>query len=62
LESESDGTVQIGNLERVAPQVEVEKFLKSYRFDQKRRMRSSETHYLDHPLMGIIIQVRRVKS
>ncbi|MCO4789722.1 hypothetical protein DK293_13990, partial [Vibrio cholerae] len=26
----------------------------------KRRMRSGETHYLDHPLMGVIIQVRRV--
>ncbi|MDF4825758.1 CsiV family protein, partial [Vibrio parahaemolyticus] len=36
-------------------------FLKSYRLDQKRRMRSGETHYLDHPLMGMIIQVRRVQ-
>ncbi|NMU76239.1 hypothetical protein HKB17_03900, partial [Vibrio parahaemolyticus] len=35
--------------------------LKSYRMDQKRRMRSSETHYLDNPLMGMIIQVRRVR-
>ncbi|MBO0181007.1 CsiV family protein, partial [Vibrio parahaemolyticus] len=31
------------------------------RMDQKRRMRSSETHYLDNPLMGMIIQVRRVR-
>ncbi|WP_117234366.1 peptidoglycan binding protein CsiV [Vibrio maerlii] len=53
-------TVQVGNLEDVSPEVRVEEFLKSYRMDQKRRMRSTETHYLDHPLMGIIIQVRRV--
>ncbi|WP_136484227.1 peptidoglycan binding protein CsiV [Vibrio sp. H11] len=53
-------TVQSGNLESVSPQVETESFLKSYRMDQKRRMRSSETHYLDHPLMGMIIQVRKV--
>ncbi|QSA20002.1 hypothetical protein JV197_08680, partial [Vibrio furnissii] len=47
-------------LESVSPTVDVESFLKSYRMDQKRRMRSGETHYLDHPLMGMIIQVRRV--
>lgn len=55
-----DSTVQVGNLEDVTPTVEVERFLKSYRMEQKRRMRSTETHYLDHPLMGMIIQVRRV--
>lgn len=61
-ESESNDTVQIGNLEEISPTIQVEEFLKSYRLDQKRRMRSSETHYIDHPLMGIIIQVRRVPS
>lgn len=35
-------------------------FLKSFRMDQKRRMRSGETHYFDHPKMGMIVQVRRV--
>lgn len=57
---EQNATVQAGNLESVSPTVDVESFLKSYRMDQKRRMRSGETHYLDHPLMGMIIQVRRV--
>lgn len=61
-ESESNDTVQIGNLEEISPTIQVEEFLKSYRLDQKRRMRSSETHYIDHPLMGIIIQVRRVAA
>ena len=55
-------TVQFGNLEEVSPTLQVEKFLKSYRMKQKRRMRSSETHYLDHPLMGIVIQVRKVAA
>ncbi len=57
----ADNTVQVGNLAPVTPTVDVEKFLKSYRLDQKRRMRSGETHYLDHPLMGMIIQVRKVQ-
>jgi hypothetical protein len=60
--TENDTTVQFGNLESVSPTIQVEKFLKSYRMKQKRRMRSSETHYLDHPLMGIVIQVRKVKE
>ncbi|GAD79282.1 peptidoglycan binding protein CsiV [Vibrio ezurae] len=55
-----DANVQAGNLEQVSPKKEEETFLKSYRMDQKRRMRSGETHYLDNPLMGMIIQVRRV--
>lgn len=51
--------VQSGFMEQVAPTIQKQEFLKSYRFDQKRRMKSSETHYFDHPLMGMIIQVRR---
>ncbi|MEZ8823021.1 peptidoglycan binding protein CsiV [Vibrio amylolyticus] len=57
-----DSIVVAGNMEDVSPKVEVEEFLKNYRMDQKRRMRSTETHYLDHPLLGIIIQVRRVEK
>ena len=58
--SGGDSTIQVGNLTEISPTVKVEEFLKSYRMDQKRRMRSTETHYLDHPLLGMIIQVRRV--
>lgn len=58
--SGADSNVQVGNLTEISPTVQVEKFLKSYRMDQKRRMRSTETHYLDHPLLGMVIQVRRV--
>ncbi|MCK6262806.1 peptidoglycan binding protein CsiV [Vibrio sp. ZSDE26] len=58
----SDTTVLAGHMKDVTPTVEVEEYLKNYRMDQKRRMRSTETHYLDHPLLGIIIQVRRVEQ
>ncbi|MGF1750513.1 peptidoglycan binding protein CsiV [Vibrio cionasavignyae] len=57
-----DANVIAGNLQDVAVQTEVQTFLKDYRLDQKRRMRSNETHYLDHPLLGMIIQVRRVAN
>ncbi|MCW8327287.1 peptidoglycan binding protein CsiV [Photobacterium sp. SDRW27] len=55
-----ESNVQVGHLQEVKKRVEVEEFLKSYRFDQQRKMRSGETHYLDHPLMGMVIQIRRV--
>jgi len=54
-------SVQIGFLEDITPTLIKERFLKPYRMDQKRRMRSSETHFLDHPLLGIVIQTRRVE-
>jgi hypothetical protein len=52
--------VQLGHLEDVTPNTEIKEFLKSYRMEERRKMRSGETHYLDHPLMGMIIQVRKV--
>lgn len=34
--------------------------IKEILFDQNRRLRSEEIHYLDHPLMGIIVQIRKI--
>ncbi|USH01255.1 peptidoglycan binding protein CsiV [Grimontia kaedaensis] len=48
-------------LQKLERTYSVEKHLNSYAFEQKRRMRSGEIHYLDHPLMGLIIQVTRVE-
>ena|GEM_PF-441831 len=31
-------------------------------FAQNRRLRSSEIHYFDHPLMGMIIQIRKIDN
>ncbi|SJN58627.1 hypothetical protein VR7878_02952 [Vibrio ruber DSM 16370] len=58
--TDGDDNVQFGHLQAISPTVTEERFLKSYRLDQKRRMRSGETLYFDHPLMGIILQVRKV--
>ncbi|MGL5335615.1 MAG: peptidoglycan binding protein CsiV [Enterovibrio sp.] len=38
-----------------------EYFLQAYPFQEKRRMRSGEIHYLDHPYLGLIINVRRTE-
>ncbi|BDX06694.1 CsiV family protein [Planctobacterium marinum] len=34
-------------------------FLKTFHFDQLRRMISTELHYFDHPLFGMVVQIRR---
>ncbi|MDD1782862.1 peptidoglycan binding protein CsiV [Enterovibrio sp. ZSDZ35] len=57
----NEGTAVTG-LQKLERQYEVEKYLEPYAFKQKRRMRSGEVHYLDHPLMGLIIQVTRVEK
>ncbi|WP_354625601.1 peptidoglycan binding protein CsiV [Psychromonas sp. MME2] len=31
-------------------------------FDQSRRLRSGEIHYFDHPLMGMIVQIRKIPA
>ncbi|MFM2476802.1 peptidoglycan binding protein CsiV [Celerinatantimonas sp. MCCC 1A17872] len=36
--------------------------LLSYKFDQKRRVRSGEIHYFDHPKFGVIIQIRKIAN
>lgn len=57
--SDTQGSALTG-LQKLERTYSVEKYLKSYHFEQKRRMRSGEIHYLDHPLMGLIIKVTRV--
>jgi len=34
-------------------------FLQAYHFDQIRRLISKEIHYFDHPVFGMVIQIRR---
>lgn len=38
-----------------------EAFLRAYYFDQIRRMISHEVHYMDHPHLGIVVQIRRTE-
>ncbi|UTM56200.1 peptidoglycan binding protein CsiV [Photobacterium sp. CCB-ST2H9] len=62
LSTARSDNVQFGQLQEVKKKIEVEEFLKTFRFDQQRQMRSGETHYLDHPLMGMVVQIRRLDS
>ena len=41
----------------LAAQPELKPYLFSYNIEQYRRMRSTEVHYIDHPLMGLIIKI-----
>tara|TARA_R110001599_G_scaffold21539_3_gene80607 strand:+ start:1122 stop:2558 length:1437 start_codon:yes stop_codon:yes gene_type:complete len=34
-------------------------FLQSFQFDQLRRVISKQLHYFDHPLFGVVVQIRR---
>ncbi|WP_026970302.1 peptidoglycan binding protein CsiV [Aliagarivorans marinus] len=67
ITDEPNEVVLIGGLDDVEPaessssisQSEYQQQLQSFRFDQRRRVRSGEVHYFDHPLMGMLIQIRR---
>ncbi|MEL0658434.1 CsiV family protein [Psychromonas arctica] len=57
---DTEATVQIVAQESVPKRtVRTEKVITETLFDQTRRLKSGEIHYLDHPLFGIIIQIRR---
>ena len=59
-EADTDATVQVIAQEPVPKRtIRTEKAITETLFDQTRRLKSGEIHYLDHPLFGIIIQIRR---
>lgn len=39
--------------------VRAKPFLRAYEFTQVRRVISHETHYFDHPKLGVVVQIRR---
>ncbi|WP_157823276.1 peptidoglycan binding protein CsiV [Psychromonas sp. MB-3u-54] len=61
---ESENIVEIISLKRDSDTFinEPEMVIKEALFDQRRRLRSEEIHYLDHPLMGIIVQIRKIEE
>ncbi|MEI6897237.1 MAG: peptidoglycan binding protein CsiV [Psychromonas sp.] len=65
--SEDDNGVQIAQpIDHVADnnatvKASYQTVIKEILFDQNRRLRSEEIHYLDHPLMGIIVQIRKIR-
>lgn len=50
-----------GNGERQTNLKPDDNFLQSYHFDQIRRVISNEIHYFDHPMFGMVFQIRRYK-
>ena len=62
---------EIDNLKRIGNSIEEQatlaltgaqtntEFLRSYYFSQLRRVISHETHYFDHPKLGVVVQIRR---
>ncbi|MHA2937929.1 peptidoglycan binding protein CsiV [Vibrio sp. RC27] len=53
--------IALDGIDSLQDNFESEPFLKTYRLNQKRKMKSEEIHYFDHPLMGMVIQVRKVE-
>lgn len=57
----SSAAVQTFNQQPVEQEaIETEVVVTETLFDQSRRLRSEEIHYLDHPLFGIIVQIRKI--
>lgn len=58
----SENGVEVIDVERETEIIRTEKqtFIAEILFDQNRRLRSGEIHYLDHPMMGIIVQIRKI--
>ncbi|MFT7052720.1 MAG: hypothetical protein ACJAU1_000270 [Psychromonas sp.] len=59
---ESENGVEIIDLNRETEALDNRQqiVIKEALFDQRRRLRSGEIHYLDHPLMGVIVQIRKI--
>ncbi|MBE1301231.1 MAG: hypothetical protein GJ680_15150 [Alteromonadaceae bacterium] len=56
--------IEAGNIDESSEtdmQTPVPNFLQSLRFDQLRRVISTEIHYFDHPAFGMVLQVRRYR-
>lgn len=60
VNSENDVEVIRQTENETAVEVLQKTVIKEVLFDQNRRLRSGEIHYLDHPLMGIIVQIRKI--
>lgn len=59
--TQNNNTDSMLNTSNGAPKIQTPPpALLSYKFDQKRRIRSGEIHYFDHPKFGMIIQIRKI--
>jgi len=62
LADESGSTVTLEPTKIIEPQDKIVPFLNSYPMQQLRVIRSGEIHYLDHPMFGMLIQIRKYEQ
>ena len=62
LDSENDVQVIKQNENLEPAEVKQKTVINEVLFDQNRRLRSGEIHYFDHPLMGMIVQIRKIPA
>lgn len=60
IDDENGVQIATENEQPIITQAQQQTLVKEILFNQNRRLRSEEIHYLDHPLMGIIIQIRKI--
>ncbi|MCP5077570.1 MAG: hypothetical protein GY951_05880 [Psychromonas sp.] len=60
IDDENGVQIATQSEQAVVTEVKQQTVIKEILFDQNRRLRSEEVHYLDHPLMGIIVQIRKI--
>ena len=57
----ADDAVQVVDQALPQQRVKTKTVVTETLFDQTRRLRSGEIHYLDHPLFGMIVQIRKIR-
>jgi len=62
LTDENGNLLTLDETKTVEPQDKVVPFLNSYPMQQLRVIRSGEIHYLDHPMFGMLIQIRKYEQ
>lgn len=61
LQSQLDALANNTNGENNENSAQTQYFLKPYHFQQLRRVVSQQIHYFDHPLFGLVVQIRRYR-
>jgi len=60
IDDENGVQIATQSEQALVTEVKQQTVIKEILFDQNRRLRSEEIHYLDHPLIGIIVQIRKI--
>ena len=50
------------NTQQINQEIVVHNYLEDYKIDLYRKMKSRELHYIDHPLIGIIVEATPIET